>query len=131
MLFRSADFQGYMPHKEVLKMQKSSQVLLLLLNDTPNVMGVVPGKLFEYMASRRLILAIGPKEGDSARILLESEAGKVCGFPDKAAMKGAIRRYFEEWKQGELTGNTSDISAYSRRGVTGQMAGLLDGLLDK
>lgn len=125
-LMDRADFQGYMPHKEVLKAQKGSQVLLLLLNDTPNVLGVVPGKLFEYMASRRPILAIGPSNGDSARILTESEAGKVCGFAEKEVMKEAIREYFTAYQNGNLSGNQSDIDRYSRRGVTGQMAEILN-----
>jgi len=128
-LMDRADFQGYMPHKEVLKAQKGSTVLLLLLNDTPNVLGVVPGKLFEYMASRRPILAIGPDHGDSARILKESDAGLVCGFQDKEKMKAGIKELFEAYQKGSLKGNQSDISRYSRRGVTGQMAEILNGIV--
>ena len=120
-----ADFKDYMPHKEVLKMQKESQVLLLLMNDTPNVLGVVPGKLFEYMASGRPLLAIGPKNGDSARIITESKAGKVCGFKEKEAMKDAIRGMFAAYQAGKLSVDSEDITKYSRRSVTGNMAEVL------
>ena len=124
-LMDRADFKDYMPHKEVLKMQKESQVLLLLLNDTPNVLGVVPGKLFEYMASGRPLLAIGPKHGDSARIITESKAGKVCGFKEKEAMKDAIREMFAAYQAGKLSVDSEDITKYSRRSVTGNMAEVL------
>lgn len=128
-LTKNADFQSYMPHKEVLRTLKASQVPLLLLNDTPNVMGVVPGKLFEYLAAGRPILAIGPTKGDSARIIRETEAGPVCNFTDKAAMKDAIKGLFEKFRTGTLDGTSKDISPYSRRGVTGQMAEVLNGLV--
>lgn len=120
-----ADFKDYMPHKEVLKMQKESQVLLLLLNNTPNVLGVVPGKLFEYMASGRPLLAIGPKEGDSARIITESKAGAVCGFEELSSMKEAIHGMFKQYQEGKLQVDSEDITRYSRRSVTGQMAEIL------
>lgn len=128
-LMAQADFKDYMPHKEVLKTLKASQVLLLLLNDTPNVMGVVPGKLFEYLAARRPLMAIGPDGGDSARIIREAEAGPVCGFQDKSAMKTSIADLFARFQAGNLQGNNKDISRYSRKGITGQMAKILDGLV--
>lgn len=125
-LMDNADFQGYMPHKEVLKQQKSAQVLLLLLNNTPNVLGVVPGKLFEYMATGRPILAIGPSAGDSARILRESGAGVVCGFEAKDEIKAALRDLYERFQAGHLEGGGSGIERYSRKSITGDMAVVLD-----
>lgn len=128
-LIDKADFQPYMPHKEVLRTLKSSQVPLLLLNDTPNVLGVVPGKLYEYMASERPILAIGPPEGDAARILRETGAGTVCGFADEEGMVAAVRDLYASYRAGTLKGGGEGIERYSRRGVTGQMAQVLDGLV--
>lgn len=128
-LMKNADFQGYMPHKEVLKQQKSSQVLLLLLNNTPNVLGVVPGKLFEYMATGRPILAIGPSEGDSARIIRGSGAGAVVGFEEKEEMKKAIGELYSRYEAGNLSGGGSGIEVYSRKSITGNMAEVLEGLI--
>ena len=127
-LMDNADFQGYMPHKEVLKQQKSSQVLLLLLNNTPNVLGVVPGKLFEYMATGRPILAIGPEAGDSAKIIRGSGAGAVCGFEDREEMKKAIRDLYVRYEEGNLEGGGIGIEVYSRKSITGNMAKILNGL---
>jgi glycosyltransferase involved in cell wall biosynthesis len=59
----------YIPHEKVIIEQSSSQVLLLFVNNSPNAKGILTGKIFEYMASGRPILAIGPKDGDTAIIL--------------------------------------------------------------
>ncbi len=118
--------EGYLPHKKVIRMQKESQVLLLLINNTPNVQGFVPGKLYEYMASGRPMLAIGPVDGDSARIINECKPGTIHGFEDFAGLKEAIRGLFQQYLDGNLEVDTKDITKYSRRSVTGNMAAILD-----
>ena len=45
-------------------------------------MGIVPGKVFEYLASEQPILAIGPSEGDSARILRSQAGTHLVGFEE-------------------------------------------------
>ncbi len=68
---------SYLPHKEAMERAANAAVLLLPLNNTPNVDGIIPGKLFEYLALHRPILCIGPENGDSARIILDCKAGYV------------------------------------------------------
>lgn len=127
----NARFLDFMPHKEVLRFQKESQVLLLLVNDTPNSLGVVPGKIFEYMATRRPLLVIGPEQGDSVRILKEVGAGEACGFSEKDKMKTVVMGYYQRFKNANLGPNNTDISQYSRKGVTGQMAKILNRITGK
>lgn len=121
--------QDYVPHEEVLGMLPRAQVLLLLINNTPNVMGVIPGKIYEYLASGRPILAIGPQAGDSSRIIRETQAGTVCEFTDKEAIRGAITQMYQAYKNGTLETNPESIDRFSRRTATGLMAGELDSLL--
>jgi glycosyltransferase involved in cell wall biosynthesis len=120
----------YMPHAEVLKESAGSQVLLLLLNNTPNVMGIVPGKIFEYLATRRPILCIGPTDGDSARILRESRAGMTCGFDDRTAIKNALLELYDRYKHNTLQNQAGEIDSFSRKGLTGKIASLLDELYE-
>lgn len=115
----------YLPHAEVVKTLTSSQILLLLLNNTPNVMGVIPGKIFEYLAARRPILCIGPEEGDSARIIRETGTGNVCGFEAFEEMKREIFKLYQRYKKGKLEVADADIQRFTRKHATGQMAGLL------
>jgi glycosyltransferase involved in cell wall biosynthesis len=120
----------YMPHEEVLKETARSQVLLLLLNNTPNVLGIVPGKIFEYLATRRPILCIGPTNGDSSRIIREAKAGTTCAFDDKTAMKNNLLELYARYKQGTLLNREGEIDSFSRKKLTGKISSLLDGLSD-
>ncbi len=117
---------AYMPHGEVIRESAASQVLLLLLNNTPNVLGIVPGKIFEYLATRRPVLCIGPPEGDSARILRESGAGETCGFSDREGMRQAILGMYEKFREGNLESCNGDFDAFSRRRLTGKIGAILD-----
>jgi glycosyltransferase involved in cell wall biosynthesis len=118
----------YLPHKEIPERLRESQVLLLLLNDTPNVRGIAPGKMYEYLASGRPILATGPSDGDAARIISQANAGTMCDFGDQEAMEKVLLGFFERYQQGRLSVSHNDINRYSRKHTTGQMAALLDDL---
>ena len=73
-------FIQYLSRNDVLKHIVAARLLLLPVNDTPDAMGRIPGKLFEYLAAKRPILCIGPKEGDSARVISETNSGITCEF---------------------------------------------------
>lgn len=118
----------YMPHEEVLKESAGSQVLLLLLNNTPNVMGIVPGKIFEYLATRRPVFCIGQTEGDSARIIREARAGITCNFDDKTSMKNALLELYGRYKQGSLQNQEGEIDSFSRKDLTEKISSLLNEL---
>ncbi|MDX1906785.1 MAG: glycosyltransferase [Bacteroidia bacterium] len=127
-LMDRVEVMPYMPHAEVLDYTCSSQVLLLLVNNVPNVMGHIPGKTFEYIASRRPVLAIGPETADFARVIRETSSGLVCGFEDAEGIKKALRHYYQQYRAGTLYNETADITSYSRKHQTGQMAEVLNSL---
>ena len=116
----------YLPHDDVVQEACKSQVLLLFLNDAPNVMGIVPGKMFEYLASRRPIFCIGPANSDGERVLTESRAGVTCGFHDHDAQKREILRLYDLFKSGKLGSQDSDIEKFSRVALTKSIAAVLD-----
>jgi len=115
-----------MPHEEVLKHTVSAQVLLLALNDTPNVSGIIPGKIFEYIAARRPILCIGPEDGDSAEIIREIGAGQTVDFGNKEKMKQILNGYFDLYMKNDLNNQSADFEKYSRRNLCVRITGLLD-----
>lgn len=116
----------YLTHSEAIKMQGQSQVLLLLINNSNNAKGILTGKFFEYLAAQRPILAVGPTDGDVARVLNEKQAGKMVDFEDLAATKEKISEYYQKYKAGKLTINSTSIEQYSRRELTAQLAKVLD-----
>ncbi|MGE5424868.1 MAG: glycosyltransferase, partial [Syntrophothermus sp.] len=125
-LLQNTELISYMPHEQVLKESARSRVLLLLLNNTPNVKSIVSGKLFEYLAARRPILAVGPVFGDAARIIGDAGAGKICDFEDETAARKAILELYQEYKNQDKGQPEGNIDSYSRKALTGKIATLLD-----
>jgi glycosyltransferase involved in cell wall biosynthesis len=122
---------AYMPHNEVLNYTCSSQVLMLLVNNVPNVMGHIPGKTYEYIGSRRPILAIGPESADFAKVIRETNSGEVCGFEDKEKMKRVILSFFRKYKKKALFNEEGDTMKYTRKESTRKMALALDEITAK
>lgn len=109
----------HIPHDQVLQWQQSSQVLLLLVNNTPNAKGILTGKLFEYLASGRPILCIGPEDGDAAIVLNDTNAGTTINFEDKEKMKEVVKDLYQKYLNHALTSNSRcDIEKYSRKSLT-------------
>ena len=116
----------YLSHNEAIVRQKSSQLLLLLINNSANAKGILTGKFFEYLASGRPILAIGPTDGDVAKILKETNSGKIIDFEDEAMLKQVILEYYKLYKNGNLKAEPRSIEKYSRKVLTQTLASLLD-----
>lgn len=100
----------YLPHEEVIDEQRKSSVLLLVVNQTKNAKGIVTGKVFEYLASGRPILAIGPPDGDLATILEECGGGKVIDYNDAEGMLEAL--------ENPVTANPDSVARFSREALT-------------
>ncbi len=117
----------YVPHNQIQQVQASSQVLLLFINHTPNAKGILTGKIFEYLASGRPILCIGPEDGDAAHILKETHAGQTVNFEDKEKMKEVIKDLYQKYLDDGLPTNTNkEIEKYSRRALAGEYAKILN-----
>ena len=117
----------YIPHNQVIEEQQKSDVLLLFVNNTPNAKGILTGKLFEYIASGRPILSIGPENGDSARILNETQSGVTVDFNDKEKMKSVIRDLVKKYNDNQLiTRHNEMVEKYSRRNLTKDFVKLLN-----
>ncbi|MGB5274900.1 MAG: glycosyltransferase family 4 protein, partial [Flavobacteriaceae bacterium] len=81
---------GYLTHQEAVQKQRRSQVLLLLEIDSEVTQGIIPGKLFEYLASNRPILGIGPPHWEAGEIIEQTKTGKVFDHTAEDALKSVI-----------------------------------------
>ncbi|WP_405415569.1 glycosyltransferase family 4 protein [Maribacter sp. Asnod1-A12] len=109
---------GYVTHHEALAYQKSSQVLLLVEIDSVDTIGIIPGKLFEYMAAKRPILGIGPKNWEVAGIVKETKTGQMFDYSDDIELKNVLLSWFQQFQKGELQITSGSIKKYSRRELT-------------
>lgn len=124
-LDRYTEYIEYLPHDQAVILQRKTQVLLLVLNDTPNAKGILTGKFFEYMAAERPIVCIGPEDGDAAAIINETGCGEVYTFDDVSGIKEGILRYYRLFLDGNLKSKASGIQQYSRKSLTAKLTTLL------
>lgn len=76
------EVEGYKSHTEVLKDYARSNVLLLLINNTDNSQVNIPGKLFEYIASKKKVLSISDQDSDAAQVIKEEGLGVNYGYDE-------------------------------------------------
>lgn len=117
---------GYQSHEVAVREQRNASVLILPLRKEPEYEAVLPGKLFEYLASRRPILGIGQTDGAMAQVVRKTGSGIVYNWDDEEKIRRWIDFSWEEFKNNELMDNASDISMYSRRRLTKRLASLLE-----
>jgi len=124
-------FLPYIPHEEVIRVQREAAVLLLSINDVPMAKGIITGKIFEYLAIGNPVLCIGPPDGDAAAIIREANAGPIVGFQDEEGFRKAVLSLYENWKSGYSANGKGDHEKYSRRSLCGRIAALLNQISDK
>ena len=118
-------FVDQLPHRQLLKLYSTTDLQLLVLAHSTIAPGNLPGKFFEYLASGRPILGIGPAHGDAAEILQQTHAGIIRERDDFEGIKSELTRYYRDWKseRGVVTGN---IPLYSRHRLTEKLISILE-----
>lgn len=117
---------GYQPHEVAVDEQRKASLLILPLRKEPEYKAVLPGKLFEYIASRRPVLGIGQPDGAMAMIMDSTKTGTVLDWNDREAVGRFIDRCWCDHCKGTLTVEGTDISQFTRRNLTRRMAELFD-----
>ena len=117
---------GYQSHEVAVREQRNASVLILPLRKEPEYEAVLPGKLFEYLASRRPILGIGQTDGAMAQVVRNTGSGIVYDWNEEQKIRRWVDFSWEEFKNHELLDNATDISMYSRRRLTKRLASLLE-----
>tara|TARA_B110000977_G_C11063415_1_gene486846 strand:+ start:1191 stop:2474 length:1284 start_codon:yes stop_codon:yes gene_type:complete len=116
---------GYVSHQEAIQIQHDAQVLLLVEMDSPETKSIIPGKLFEYVAANRPILAIGPEGSDVEGIIKETNTGVYFKYTDKEKLKQQVQLYYEAYLKANLNVNSKNIEKYSRSTLTKSLSTIL------
>jgi glycosyltransferase involved in cell wall biosynthesis len=128
-LHKNIESIGYVSHKEAIQYQHNAQVLLLIEMDKPETKCIIPGKLFEYMAAKRPIIALGPQGSDVYSILYKTQAGSYFTYQEEASLHQQILSHYHAFKNEKLTVVTQNIEMYSRRELSKKMTSLLTNLV--
>jgi len=126
------ELHPYTSHRESLELQRDSEALLLLIPDAEGRgRAVLSGKVFEYLAAERPILAAVPPDGEAARLLRETGAGIVVPSEDVAGIRAALEGLVARWKADRLNGTVlteEQRERLSRRARAEELAELLRNL---
>ncbi len=101
-------------HREALAFQAESDVLLIL---QPGTSMSIPGKIFEYIAMRKKILALTP-DGATADVVRRHDLGLVVDPDDAQAIQAALLQLVKEFRNGGIKPPAIDGAFHQYDGVT-------------
>jgi glycosyltransferase involved in cell wall biosynthesis len=130
-IMENCQFLGYLPHNEAIDKTMRSQALLLLINNSNNANGILTGKLYEYMAAGRPILAIGLKGGDLELVLNQTGAGRIFAADSAEDINKGLEWIWQLHKNSFHEYSTKGVGLYTRKNLSLQMVRLLDELMAK
>jgi hypothetical protein len=114
---------GYLSHAEVLVEYNEASVLLLLLFNSQSGKGNYPGKIFEYFAAKRSVLAFGPENSDAEKLIEKTKAGIYFSY-DETKLKDDILDLFKNENQF----NFENTESFSREKLTKDLSDLLNNI---
>ncbi len=119
--------QGQLDHASTLQAMRAADLLLLVANTTPGAEATVPGKLFEYLAVGRPVLAIAPADSSTADVLERTGGGWLAPSGDPVAVADALRAAFLTHQAGSsVAPEPSQVARFDRRTLTRELAGIFD-----
>jgi glycosyltransferase involved in cell wall biosynthesis len=124
---------GYVPHERSIEFLLNSTVLLLVSPKVKSEEIIIPGKIYEYLASGKPIINIGSLKCDSGRIITECEAG--ANFD--RSMEDQLTHYLDglslQWKENhnlDLKNSNKNYTKYSRSYEAGTLLNIITELTD-
>jgi glycosyltransferase involved in cell wall biosynthesis len=116
---------GFVSHAEAESYQRSAQVLLLSINNYPGAKEMLTGKLFEYIASGRPILCLGPADGDAAAVIKNTSTGEIAEWDDEEKIKDILKKYYALYKSNSLKAHPIHLEKYHRKNLTQELIKIL------
>jgi glycosyltransferase involved in cell wall biosynthesis len=122
--------EPFVPHEEAIRQMARSTLLLLVIEPFAQAGGMITSKLYEYLASERPVLGIGPVGGDADELLRSAEAGQVVSWSDAQSARDLIQSHYDAWAEGTPRSGASldAIQEHNRRNQAKRLAQLFDEL---
>lgn len=122
-------WSGYVSHPQAIRLMAQADILLLITGGSPHE---VTGKLFEYIATGKPILALAPVDGAVAEILGQVKLGKVVSPTNPQDVAGGLEILLDDLLAGmQYKPDWQAINQYTRYNTAAQLAATFDGLAAK
>lgn len=119
-------FHNYLPHRECVKLLAEADALWFVLDNDFQT----PGKLYEYFAARKPILA-SIVDGYTKQLLHESGVAQCVPLKDVRAHEQAIVELFKKFEARKLERTSQEfLNRFNRFALTGELAKIFEFLLD-
>jgi glycosyltransferase involved in cell wall biosynthesis len=118
---------GVVPREVALGKQRESQLLLMMKWEDPKVLGAYSAKIFEYLAAKRPIIAIGGYKDVVDELLSETNAG--VSYSTVEETKDFLERAYHEFqatRKVSYNGAEAKINKYSQKEMARKFAEILD-----
>jgi glycosyltransferase involved in cell wall biosynthesis len=117
----------YVDHDRAVALMQDSSLLLLVIPDGASSHEIVTGKLFEYLASGRPTLAIGPPDGDAGAILRDCSGGRMFAHGDSEGVHAYLAEQYGAFWRGEANhgADRAGVQLYARPAQASALAKLL------
>ena len=119
---------GYVSHVEAVQHMMSANLLYLPIPNSSRNKLIVTGKIFEYLASNRPILSIGPVDGDASAIINKSNRHPMLRYNDLDGIQSYLLSMYKYWEENNgksFIHNSSAHQYYSRKKLTKQLIQIL------
>jgi glycosyltransferase involved in cell wall biosynthesis len=121
---QEVEFIKYVDHGAAINYMCTSSALLLIIPDHQSNKSIITGKIFEYLASGKPIICLGPTDGDAASIVERTRHGMAFTYYDTRG----ISDYLSALTRQKSTINYPMPIEFSRRELTRKISLLLNNL---
>jgi len=90
----------FVPHDEAIRAMAASTLLLLVIEPFAQARGMITSKLYEYLASGRPVIGVGPPDGDASALITKHDAGLMVDWNDARSARDTLREHYDAWAAG-------------------------------
>jgi len=119
---------GFVPQHQAVEAMAEADILLLTMTDP----SFTSGKIYDYLATGKPILAISPKGGEVDDVLRETGAGWLADPNEPGSIRDALLEILALHDSGQLASrsNPDRVARYARPSLVASFAERLHALLD-
>lgn len=114
------EFIPYVDHTVAIEFMLKSTVLLLIIPDHESNKSIITGKIFEYLASGKPIICLGPPDGDASEIITSADTGRIFNYSDSISICNFLEQSVIQHNPVQ-----NEILKYSRKELAGHLAAIL------